>query len=295
MNSHEIEQLKKAGAIAKEVRDFARAFIKKDMLLLEIADKIDEKILQLGAKPAFPVNLSINEIAAHATPAYNDTEKAHGLLKVDIGVHLDGYVADTATSIDLENTEENKKLILAAESALEKALAVVKKGVKISVIGAAIQQEILKHKCTPIQNLSGHEIKHYELHAGLTLPNIDNKSTKELDVGSYAIEPFTTTGFGAIRDGKSSGIYAVQKAGSVRDPTARDVLKFIIDEYKTLPFCTRWIYKKFGLRGLLALKRIEEAGILHPYAQLVEKNLAPVAQAEHTIIITQKEVIVTTK
>ena len=91
-----IEKLKKAGAIARQVINYAKSFIKKDTPLLEIAEKIEAKIVELGGKPAFPVNLSINEVAAHSTPSFNDSSLAYGLLKVYIGVHIDGFVADTA-------------------------------------------------------------------------------------------------------------------------------------------------------------------------------------------------------
>src|SRR3989338_7138381 len=117
MSPKELDTYKKAGSIAVKTITFARSFIKPGMLLLEIAEKIEAHIKKLDGSPAFPVNLSINEIAAHATPAYNDTETAHGLLKVDLGVHIDGFVADTAFSLDLENNDENKRLIAAAEEA----------------------------------------------------------------------------------------------------------------------------------------------------------------------------------
>ena len=103
----DIETLKKVGKIASETIKYAKSFIKPGMPLLEIAEKIESKIIELGGKPAFPCNLSINEIAAHYTPSYNDTEIAHGLLKVDLGVHISGLVADTAFSLDLENSDEN--------------------------------------------------------------------------------------------------------------------------------------------------------------------------------------------
>ena len=99
---------------------------------------------------------------------------------------------------------------------------------------------------------------------------------------------------GAVKDGKPSGIYHIEKEGSVRDSFARTVLQFIKDEYKTLPFCTRWIYKKFGARGLIAMKRIEEASLLHSHHQLIETGKGKVAQAEHTIILTGNEKIITT-
>ncbi|MBM3232962.1 type II methionyl aminopeptidase [Candidatus Pacearchaeota archaeon] len=289
-----IEELKKAGKITQEVKSFAKSFIIKGMLLLEIADKIESKIRELGGKPAFPVNLSINEIAAHSTPAWNDSGIAHGLLKVDIGVHIDGFVADTAISIDLENNLENKKLIEAAEQALINALQHARLNAPLNDIGKSIEQTIKSFSFLPVQNLSGHSIEPWNLHAGITVPNFGNGQNKVLEEGVYAIEPFSTNGFGAVRDGRKSGIFSVQKEANVRDSFAREVFAFIQKEYQTLPFCSRWLHKKFGSRALLALQRLEEAGILHHYAQLVEINKGKVAQAEHTIIVTEKETIVTT-
>lgn len=290
-----IEDYKKAGKIASEVVKFAKSFIKPGMPLLEIADKIEEKITELGGKPAFPVNLSINEIAAHYTPSFNDTAKAHGLLKVDLGVHVNGCVADTAFSLDLENSEENKKLIEAAELALKKAEEKISIGEELGRIGAEIENAIKSKGFLPIQNLSGHAMDIYNLHSGITIPNYNTLQKTEITEGVYAIEPFSTNGFGAVRDGKPSGIFKIDREGSVRDNFAREVLAFIIDEYQTLPFCSRWICKKFSSRGLLALRRIEEANILHSYPQLIERNNCKVAQAEHTILLTKKEKIITTQ
>lgn len=287
-------KLIKAGEIAREVKTFARELVSKDMLLLEIAEEIEKKIAHLGGKPAFPVNLSINEIAAHATPAHNSADKAHGLLKVDIGVHIDGYVADTALSFDLENNDENKKLIGAAQDALDRALKRTKLGVTIGEIGKEIHDTIVSYGLQPIRNLSGHSLRQYELHAGITIPNNDTGQNIALGEGAYAIEPFATSGAGMVQDGRPSGIYVIERDGAVRDSFAREVLNYIADEYQTLPFCSRWVVKKFGTRALIALKRLEEARILHQYPQLIEKQRKPVAQAEHTFILTEKETIVTT-
>src|SRR3989338_9223128 len=125
------EKILKAGKIACEVKSWIKPQIKKDMPLIEIAEKIEAKIVELGGKPAFPVNLSINEIAAHYTPSHDDKTKAHGLLKVDFGVHIDGWIADNAFSVDLENSEENKKLIKASEEALENAIELIKSKIKV--------------------------------------------------------------------------------------------------------------------------------------------------------------------
>ena len=291
------QKILQAGKIASQVKKYIKPLIKKDTLLLEIAEKIESKIIELKGKPAFPTNLSINEITAHYTPSYDDKILAHGLLKVDFGVHIDGYIADTAFSIDLENSEENKKLIQTAEQSLENATQLIKNSKQkttLSEIGKTIQKTIESKGFSPIINLSGHSMEKYELHSGITIPNIDNKKTNLLPKGLYAIEPFATSGSGKVYDGKPSGIYQLQAEKNVRSPLAREILHFIQEEYQTLPFCSRWIVKKFGQSSLFALKQLEEIGNLHHFSQLIESSRNKVAQAEHTIFIGD-EVIVTTE
>ncbi len=294
MESKDISDLRKAGKIAVEAREFSLRFVKKNMLLLEIAEKIELKIEELGGKPAFPVNLSINDMAAHYTPGFDDTNTASGLLKVDIGVQINGWIADTAFSINLEKNEINKKLIETAEKALENAINFIKKDTALGIIGSVIQESIEQNGFQPVKNLSGHEIAQWKVHAGVTVPNVDNKSPIKLSDGIYAIEPFVTNGQGVVYDGKPSGIYRFEEKKPIRDSFARRVFQFIQDEYKTLPFCQRWIVKKFGARALLTLHFLEQQGILHQYPQLIEKAHGIVAQAEHTILIDDGKIEVIT-
>lgn len=287
MDKQELANFRKAGEIARQAFSYAKEIVKPGMKLLEIAEKIEEKIIMLGGKPAFPVNLSMNDVAAHYTPSYDDQSVASGLLKVDIGVHIEGCVADGALSFDLEGSEEHKKLIQASQEALDEALRIVRKGITLGEIGRVIQERIVKHGFSPISNLSGHEILPYEVHAGLTIPNIDTGSTVALDDGVYAIEPFVTPGAGSVYEGRPSGIYQFKRKKPVRDPLGREILHYIEEEYSTLPFCSRWIVKKFGVRALLALSQMEQQGILHHYTQLVEKHHGKVSQTEKTILITK--------
>ncbi|MEK6833589.1 MAG: type II methionyl aminopeptidase [Nanoarchaeota archaeon] len=292
----ENQKILQAGKIAQEVKKYIKPFVKKGVPLLEIAEKIENKIIELKGKPAFPTNLSINEIAAHFTPSYNDETLANGLLKVDFGVQIDGWISDTAFSVDLENSSENKKLIEASEKALEEAEKTIKKGTTIGEIGEAIQKEIESFGFSPIINLSGHQIEQYNLHSGLSIPNIDNKQNNEIKSGLYAIEPFATNGSGKVKDGKPSGIYSLIEYKNIRNPSAREILEYIAEEYKELPFCSRWLVKKFGTKALPALNQLEQNGNLHQYAQLVEVNKGIVAQTENTILIKENgEKIVTTR
>ena len=257
---------------------------------------IDDKINHLGAKPAFPVNLSINEVAAHYTPSYGDEGVAHGLIKVDIGISVDGYIADTAFSVDLENDPTNKKLIEAAEDAVSVSVSEFSLGKKLTDIGGKISEAISKKGFTSIANLSGHSIERFVVHAGWTVPNYDSGQTDTLEEGLYATEPFATNGNGRVRDGKGSGIFRIDGEGAIRDRFAREVLNWIADEYKTLPFASRWVYKKFGARGMLAMKQLEAAGILYQYPQLIEVSGGKVAQAEHTVLLLENgEKYITTR
>jgi methionyl aminopeptidase len=291
------DKILKAGKIAAEVRDYAKSLVKKDKLLIEIAEEIEKKIIKLGGKPAFPTNISINEIAAHYTPIPNDQTKAHGLIKIDFGVHVEGYISDNAFSIDLDNSDQNKNLIQAAQDALESAIETISQGKFTSEVGEAIQTAIQERGFQPIINLSGHEIKQYDLHAGLSIPNFNDHSKHEIKQGLFAIEPFATlsTASGKIQDGGPSGIYMLIDDKVPRTPLAREVLEYIIENYNSLPFCSRWLVKEFGTKALLALKQLEQNNNIHHYKQLVESTSAIVSQAEHTILLTENEKIITTK
>ncbi len=295
MDKQYMDDLRKAGKIHQEVKAFAKLIVKKGVPLLEIANKIDDKIKELGATTAFPINLSINEIAAHYTPTYDDKTLAHGLLKVDIGICFNGAIADCAFSVDLDDSDENKKLILASRLALESAMRTAKFGVPLKNVGKAIQKEITNLGFSPIKNLCGHQVDRFVVHAGQTVPNYDNGSNELMVESGYAIEPFATAGQGVIFEGKPSNIYRFIQKKAVRDNLARDILKFIDVEYNGLPFASRWIVKKFGTRALLSLNILEREGIIYQYPQLVEKSRCPVSQSENTLLITKDKTEITTE
>lgn len=295
-SSPNIESYRKAGLIAKQVKEFAKQFIKPDMSLVEIAEKIEAKIAELGGEAAFPVNLSIDDVAAHYTPTLGDDKKASGLLKVDIGVHVNGFIADTAFSLDLTNEKKYLKLIESSDNALKSALEVVKKNKEdtvLSQIGKAIQETIEKTGFSPIVNLSGHGLSEYDIHSGLTIPNIDNKSEKTLGEGAFAIEPFSTLkiGAGMIYEASGSNIYyTTGNSFQVRDSFAREVLAWIMKNKKTLPFSQRELEKKFTNKALVAISNLKRAKAINEFPQLVEKNHQPISQAETSLIVHKGKV-----
>ncbi len=294
--SKELQDYKRAGEIAKKITEYAKLIIKPDMLLVEIAQKIEKEIEKHNAQPAFPVNLSINDIAAHYHPTLEDETKAHGLLKVDIGIHINGFIADTAFSLDLTPDKKYKELIKASEDALNEALNILDENPTLNDIGNTIQQIIQRKGFSPLINLCGHELAQNTIHAGITIPNYANNNNNKINPGAYAIEPFATTGQGKVYEGPSSNIYAITHLKNTRSPTARKILEYVWEKNKTLPFSLREIQEKFGNMSRLALKELEQAGIVHNYPQLIEISHNPVSQAEHTFIKTPDgKIIVTTR
>jgi methionyl aminopeptidase len=297
MEKSDIDSYVKAGEIAKEVKLYARGIIKKGVKLLDVAEGIDAKILELGGEFAFPVNLSLNEYAAHFTPAPGDETVAEGILKIDIGVSVDGFIADTAFSIDLTEDQRFKEMIELNEKILESASQVVKSGMEVRDIGEAIQKVMdeADEKFAVIKSLCGHSLGQDKIHAGLTISNYRNDNTTVLSDNAFAVEPFVTLGVGDIFEGKGGGIYCLKSDVQVRDRDARKVLEYIKEEFGSRNFCARFLARAgFGkLRFILSM--LVKQGILYEYPILIEKSRAPVSQVENTFVVSDGEVICTTK
>ena len=284
-----MENFIKAGEIAKKAREYGKSLVKEGVKYIDIAEKVEGKIIELGGKPGFPCDVSVNHIAAHDCPLYKDERvlEKGDLVKLDIGVHVEGAVADTAITIELGN--KNKKLIEASEKALEEAIKLAKPGTKIREIGKKIQEVIQSYGFSPIKNLSGHGVGLFEVHTKPSIPNFDNGDETVLEKGmKIAIEPFATTGEGKVTEGKDSEVFEVLNPKNTRDMFSRKVLQFILDEYQQLPFCSRWLINKFGLRAKLTLKQLEREGIIKQFKQLPEISKGLVSQAEHTLIVGEK-------
>ncbi|ACS90554.1 Methionine aminopeptidase [Thermococcus sibiricus MM 739] len=292
-----LEKLLKAGKITKEIKKEVLHLIKPGTSLYEIAEFVEKRTVELGGKPAFPCNLSINEIAAHYTPYDGDKVvlKEGDYLKVDLGVHVDGYIADTAFTVRVGMEEDD--LIEASKEALENAIAVIKAGVKINEIGKVIEETIRGHGFNPIVNLSGHVIERYKLHTGISIPNIyrphDNYELKEGDI--VAIEPFATTGAGQVIETPPTLIYMYIRDRPVRLPQARTLLSYVKKNFSTLPFAYRWVQNLMPEVQLkLALIQLEKVGAFYGYPILKEIKGGIVSQAEHTVIVEEDGVLVTT-
>lgn len=287
------KKYKRAGKIAKEIRKEAYDRLKPGLKILDLIEELENKIRKKAAI-AFPINVAIDDEAAHATPKAGDKsvlEKGQ-VVKVDVGVHVDGYIADTAVTKEI-GTKKHQDLIKASENAFEAALNLIKEGEReLNKIGKAVQTEITKKGFSPIKNLSGHQLKKYDLHAGINIPNFETMKGKKLKNGmAVAIEPFATTGAGFVKEGKKSQIYRIKQKKSVR--MGKDVLK-MMSKKEGLPFAKRWLLKKLNKAEVeIGLKKLVSANSIKRFPVLREKNKGLVSQKEHTILIEENPIITT--
>ncbi|HZO11148.1 MAG TPA: type II methionyl aminopeptidase [Nitrososphaeraceae archaeon] len=290
----------KAGKIASQVREYARTQDHTGRSLSEICNDIEHEIFKKGGEPAFPVNVSLNDIAAHYTAVPNDpiTVKNTDVLKIDVGVHIDGYIADTAVTVSYDTKYQN--LIDIAERALDEAIGISRSNTRVSDIGRIIEKTITKYGCKPIQNLSGHSLERYTIHAGKSIPNIWTIGHSfNLSVNNvYAIEPFVTTndGQGVVYEGKIKNIFGIGSRKRTKEQKTDDFLEYLWNKFKTLPFALRWIVNEYEEKeALYLLETLVKKKNVHAYPILVEGANRIVAQAEHTIIPQVSNTLTITK
>jgi len=294
LKSDEIKKLRKAGIIARRSLHKAKEVCGEGVSYLEVAEEAEKVIFDHGAKPAFPMNISVNSVGAHYTPIENDDKvfKKGDLVKLDIGCHVDGYIADNALTIEI-GTSRHTSLIKAAEEALAVAIKTIRPGIRTKDIGKNIENMIESRGFKPISNLTGHELKRHVLHAGTSIPNVSKGWTKIKKGMVLAIEPFATDGGGKVKEDQPGDIYKLEHKRNLK----REDLEFyewIENKYGTLPFAARWC-EDYGDGHEKLLRRLRRFGSAMNYPVLVEKKQGLVSQSEHTVIVTSKGCKVTTK
>ena len=291
LSSEVVEKYRRAGKIAAEVRELMKRTVTEGMPVIDVCEKTETLIRQKGGKPAFPCNVSINEVAAHYTSPPNDkrTIPPGSLIKIDIGAHIDGYIADTAVSVCLNPEYDN--LVTAAEDALNIGVKTIRAGMFTSQFGGTIERTIKSYGLKPIANLIGHQIGRYALHAGRSLPNVSHISTNRVAANEvYAIEPFVTlkNAAGRVGSGKETHIFRYVKPKTLRNDHAKKLCHFIVENFHTLPFAERWLRNVVSPdKHKAAFSELLSSKTLTAYPIFVEVSGKPVAQAEHTVLVTK--------
>ncbi len=281
INNEMYEQYRKAGKILGKALSAGAKMAREGVKYIDVAEKI-EGVISSEAGLSFPVNISVNEVAAHYTPSINDTLrfKKGDVVKIDAGSHVNGYIGDSAVTVEV-GSNKYEHIIKTSEEALQKAIETVRAGVSISEIGDVIEKKIRSYGLEPVKNLQGHSLERYNLHAGLSIPNVSNSNKRKLKEGEViAIEPFVTDGEGYVVDSENGNIYQLRNRAKGR------IVEEMRKRFDGLPFASRWmagIVGKEKINTILAF--LLRRRFLYAYKMLVEARGGVVAQTEHTLLV----------
>lgn len=285
----ELEKFRQSGKILRETREEMRGSVEENMLAIDVCEKAEALIRKKGGEPAFPCNVSINEVAAHYTSPPNDTTRISqgSTVKVDIGVQIDGYVTDTAFTVSFN--PEGRSMTATAELALKTAIDNIHGDMNLGKIGSLIENTIKNRGFKPICNLTGHSVGRYLIHAGTSIPNVSQVSLTKIRSGEvYAIEPFVTLpeATARVEDSPKVTIYRLLKTKPPKNQYAKKLLKHVETNFRTLPFAERWLMGVVPKEQHdLAFKELLSSKAVMGYPVFVEESKKPVAQAEHTVLI----------
>jgi methionyl aminopeptidase len=297
LSANNLGALREAGRVAAAARAFGASRVVAGARLAEVCASVEDFIRARGALLAFPTQTSRNEIAAHYCPGPDeDTVYEDGdLAKLDVGVHVDGWVVDTALTVNVGDRPENRRLVEAAQKALEAAIEVAGPEVPIRRLSSAIEAALRGFRVRPMQNLCGHHVGRWSVHSPPPVPNRPDDGDDRLEVGAtLAIEPFATEGPGFVGEVGTPEVFRLLPGPSLLDGVAHGVAAALL-ERNGLPFSRR------DLRGCAredveaALDLLARRGRLHAYAPLVETSGRKVAQAEHTLYVSRDGVEVLTR
>ncbi len=290
----------KAGQVAADALAYGRSLCVPGARLVDVVHSVEEHIRRQGLGLAFPCTLSVDHVAAHWTPTHDDASvlKEGQVVKVDCGAELNGALSDNACTVEVGGTGRYRDLIECSEACLKEAISIIGPNVDLGTVGAAIEMTAKDFGFTPIQNLTGHSLETFNLHAGLTVPNVPMRIARRPRIGDVlACEPFVTNGqAGRVENSGPGNIYHFQRSKPLRLPSAKRLLASVERHYPKLPFAERWLTGALEPNKLgFNLLQLQKEALLKHYPALSEASGGMVAQAEATLVITEDGCVATTK
>ena len=322
----ELKYWRDAGHVARRTLEAMKLELEPGKSFHEIIESAERFIHRHGGKPAFPATIAANDLAAHFTTNHliEDVEgwqssmilEKGDLVKIDYGVHIKGHIGDNAMSVEIGNGNNHTEQIKAAKEARDAAIEVMHPGTPWWKVGAAAAQPSIDAGFQPIRNLCGHQLKPWELHAGVSIPSYacgpDNRGFKGVveEGGVYAIEPFNTTGKTGMIENiggrESSNIYRVTgnttskkaRAKGQLKPLGAQMARNLEERYGTLPFAERWAFpmlekpfpeadeESLQSKWNALVKKLISIRFIETYHALRCIDGGTIAQFEHTVHIT---------
>jgi methionyl aminopeptidase len=292
-----LDSLREAGRVAAVAREKGARLIVPGAALRDVCEAVEDEITRRGGGLAFPTQSSRNEIAAHycASPEDETLYQSGDLAKLDLGVHVDGWVVDTALTVNVGDRPENRPFVEAAREALESAIATAGPGVPVRKVSQAIESTVRRYGLRPMQNLCGHGVSRWTVHCPPAIPNVVDGTSDRLQADAVvAVEPFATDGTGEVVERGAAEVFRLDPRRAAGAQGVPEVVA-AIRAFNGLPFARRQLSRFPRAAVEETLRALRNAGQLGAYPPLVEAQKRKVAQAEHTLYLGPDGVEVLTR
>lgn len=306
-----LQRARRAAEAHRRIRYAIQDTIKPGMALSEVVNTISghTRILLKGETNngiGFPAGVSLNDCAAHYSTNPGDPEiylKESDVLKIDYGTHVEGQIMDSAFTVCFDPAKE--ELLKASMEGTKKSISMVGVDARVCDIGEAVNEVMSSFEVEingkvipikPVRNLNGHSIEPYKIHAGISIPMVNNHDESKItDETFYACETFASTGQGYVNNGDNCSHYMLigPDRAKIKNKKTIEVLSTIKSEIKGLPFSPAHVEYYTKYKSHPFIKLLAAQNVLEPYPPLFDTKGSFVAQFEHTIYLseTKKEIL----
>jgi len=263
----------------------------------EVAKVYNKKKLEKGI--AFPTCVSVNEVCGHFSPVKSEPHnlKDGDVAKIDLGVHIDGFIAQVAHTVvvssDPKKVVEGRKadVILAAYNALQAAVRTITPGATNNQVTDVVAKVAESYKCNPIEGVLSHEVKKHLIDGNNCIINKNTFDQKvdehEFQVHEvYGLDVFVSTGEGKCKETEfRTTVFkrAIERSYSLKLKASRAFFAEVTERFPTLCFSLRAFEDETGAK--LGINEAVKHDLFHPYPVLTEKSGEFVAQFKATVVI----------
>jgi curved DNA binding protein len=285
-----------AGANVAEVCEFGDKELEAELAKVYAKKKMEKGI-------AFPTCVSANEIAGHYSPLKSEstTLKEGDLVKIDLGVHIDGFIAVAAHTVVVGGQAVDGRkadVVLAAYNALQGALRTIKPGNTNYDVTDVIGQVAESYKCQPLEGVLSHELKKHLLDGNNVIINkatFDQKVEEhEFNLNEvFGLDVFVSTGEGKTKETEyRSTIYkrAIERTYTLKLKASRAFYAEAVDKYPTMAFTLRSFADETSAK--LGVSEAVKHDLFHAYPVLTEKAGEFIAHFKYTVAIMKNGISV---
>eukprot|EP00929_Paragymnodinium_shiwhaense_P030741 TRINITY_DN1736_c0_g1_i1.p1 TRINITY_DN1736_c0_g1~~TRINITY_DN1736_c0_g1_i1.p1 ORF type:complete len:417 (+),score=157.39 TRINITY_DN1736_c0_g1_i1:89-1252(+) len=255
--------------------------------------KVKDKKIEKGI--AFPTCISVNELVGHFSPLKGESKqlKSGDLVKVDLGCHIDGYIAQAAHTIVIgeEKVEDRRAdVVHAAWTAAEAALRLVQVGNTNTQVTEAFDKVATEFGCKPVLGIKSHQLKRFVIDGGRCIAGVENVEDKvesfEFEQNEvYCLDVVMSTGEGKVREAElRSTVFKrnVEVNYLLKTQKARQFISEVGKRFPALPFSITAFDESMARLGVSESKRHE---LLEEYPVLTERPKEFVAQFKFVLLL----------